>query len=151
MRSKSILGRSLFRLITPVSGVASKKARGSTRAQILPSFHLVAAAALIGLAVPASASATAQAREADASGLVVAARFSATNDGNPQIVAVNPRTGATRVLTSGSRDVVPDLSPDGRTVVFERCLNARGLRSNRQDQRVDHGRGRRRRSPPHDV
>ena len=94
------------------------------RAQIWPRFRLTAAAAVIGLAVTASVTSTAQARERNDSGLIVATRFSAANDGNPQIVAVNPRDGATRALTSGSQDGVPDLSPNGWTVAFARCLNA---------------------------
>jgi Tol biopolymer transport system component len=57
-------------------------------------------------------------------GLIVAARFSAQNNGNPQVVAVRPEDGHVRILTSGSRDLLPDLSPDGQTVVFERCLHA---------------------------
>ena len=57
-------------------------------------------------------------------GLIVAARFSAQNNGNPQIVAVRPEDGHLRILTSGSQDVVPDLSPDGRSIIFERCVHA---------------------------
>ncbi len=86
--------------------------------------RLAAAGAVIALAVVTAGSSPAQAREAQDSGLIIAARFSAVNDGNPQLVAVNPETGATQVLTSGSQDGVPDLSPNGRTVVFERCVDA---------------------------
>jgi Tol biopolymer transport system component len=94
------------------------------RAQIVLRGHLVATAVVIGMAVTAFISPSAQARATKDPGLIVAARFSAANNGNPQLVAVNPRNGATRVLTSGNQDQVPDLSPDGRTVVFERCLKA---------------------------
>jgi len=94
------------------------------RAQILPRNHLTAVVAVMTVAVTAFISPAAQAQESNDPGLIVAARFSAANDGNPRLVAVNPRNGATRVLTSGNQDQVPDLSPDGRTVVFERCLKA---------------------------
>ncbi len=86
--------------------------------------RLAAAGAVIALAVVAAGSFPAQAQPARDPGLIVAARFSDANDGNPQLVAVNPQTGAAEVLTSGNQDGVPDLSPNGRTVVFERCVNA---------------------------
>ena len=57
-------------------------------------------------------------------GVIVAERFSAANGGNPQIVAVDPARGGVRVLTSGNQDLVPDISADGRSVVFERCVQA---------------------------
>ncbi len=53
--------------------------------------------------------------------VIVAERYSAGNDGNPQIVAVDPRDGRVTVLTAGSRDVAADISPDARNIVFERC------------------------------
>jgi len=59
-----------------------------------------------------------------ASGLIVAERYSDQNNGNPQLVAVRPDAGAVSVLTSGHSDTVPDLSPSGRFVVFERCVNS---------------------------
>jgi len=62
--------------------------------------------------------------QGDGRGVIVAERFSAANGGNPQIVAVDPARGGVRVLTSGNRDVVPDISADGRSVVFERCVQA---------------------------
>jgi Tol biopolymer transport system component len=58
------------------------------------------------------------------SGLIVAERYSAENNGNPQLVAVRPSDGTVKVLTSGHSDMIPDLSPSGRFVVFERCVNA---------------------------
>jgi Tol biopolymer transport system component len=103
---------------------AYRKGQAVMRARILPRGHLIATAAVIALALAAFMSPAAQAQSPNDPGLIVAARYSAANDGNPQIVAVNPRNGATRVLTSGSQDEVPDLSPDGRTVVFERCIKA---------------------------
>lgn len=80
----------------------------------------------IAFAVLTSAAGTAAADggQQHGHGLIVAARFSAQNNGNPQIVALRPDDGHIRVLTSGSQDLVPDLSPDGQTVVFERCLHA---------------------------
>jgi len=62
--------------------------------------------------------------QGDGRGVIVAERFSAANGGNPQIVAVDPARGGVRVLTSGNQDVVPDISADGRSVVFERCVQA---------------------------
>ena len=62
--------------------------------------------------------------QGDGRGVIVAERFSAAHGGNPQIVAVDPARGGVRVLTSGNRDVVPDISADGRSVVFERCVQA---------------------------
>ena len=104
------------------SNSASRKGPSIMRAQLLLRGHLIAAVAVITVAVTAFTTPAAQARASNDPGLIVAARYSAANDGNPQLVAVNPRNGATRVLTSGNQDQVPDLSPDGRTVVFERCL-----------------------------
>ena len=54
----------------------------------------------------------------------MAARYSTQNNAHPQIVAVQPQDVRVRVLTTGSQDVVPNLSPDGRNIVFERCLHA---------------------------
>ncbi len=85
------------------------------------SYHRVVTTAAILLAVMVATAPAVQAGDLVGSG-IVAARFSAANGGLPQIVAVSPRDGATQVLTSGSQDAVPDLSPDGRRVVFERCV-----------------------------
>lgn len=60
----------------------------------------------------------------DGRGVIVAERFSAANGGNPQIVAVDPAGGGVQVLTSGNQDLIPDISPNGRSVVFERCVQA---------------------------
>jgi Tol biopolymer transport system component len=80
-----------------------------------------AAFAALLLASPGAASAHGS---VDDRGLIVAERHSPANGGNPQIVAVNPATGALQVLTTGNADTSPDLSPDGRTLVFGRCPRA---------------------------
>ena len=69
--------------------------------------------------------ASAHERARHGQGLIVSERFSAENNGNGQVVAVRPADGKVTVLTSGHNDVIPDLSPDGRNVVFERCFEAR--------------------------
>lgn len=84
---------------------------------------LVTVSIVVALVVTAGPSAQAVGGGAS-SGAIVAARYSDANDGNPQIVGVDPRDGRTRVLTSGNQDTVPSLSPDGRTVAFERCVQA---------------------------
>lgn len=62
---------------------------------------------------------------ADRQGVIVSERYSPANGGNPQLVAVRPADGHVTVLTSGHRDVAPDVSPDGRSIAFERCPHAR--------------------------
>ena len=57
-------------------------------------------------------------------GVIVAERFSPANDGNPQIVSVDPTRGGVRALTTGNQDLIPDISPDGQKIVFERCERA---------------------------
>jgi len=54
----------------------------------------------------------------------VATRFSDVNGGHPQIVATTHRSGSVQVLTSGHQDSAPNLSPDGRRIVFQRCVDA---------------------------
>jgi TolB protein len=82
------------------------------------------AAAAFVLVAAAAGPAAAHGGQQHADALIVAARYSAGNNGNPQIVAVRPGDGRVRVLTSGSQDVAPDLAPDGRSIVFQRCLHA---------------------------
>lgn len=82
------------------------------------------AATSLALVLAAASPVAAHDNEGHEQGLIVAERYSALNGGNPQIVAVRPGDGRVRVLTSGHRDVAPDLAPDGRSVVFERCLHA---------------------------
>jgi Tol biopolymer transport system component len=85
---------------------------------------LGSAAAAFILVATAAGPAAARGDRQHARGLIVAERFSAQNNGNPQIVAVRPGDGRVTVLTSGSQDLVPDLAPDGRSIVFQRCLHA---------------------------
>jgi TolB protein len=56
--------------------------------------------------------------------VIVAERYSPQNNGNGQIVAVRIGDGRARVLTSGHQDAVPAVAPDGRHIVFERCIEA---------------------------
>lgn len=82
------------------------------------------AATSLALILAAASPVAAHDREDGGQGLIVAERYSTENGGNPQIVAVRPSDGRMRVLTSGHQDVAADLSPAGRSVVFERCLHA---------------------------
>ena len=85
--------------------------------------RLMCAAALTLLLVAANPGATA-AHGSDGidHALIVAERYSADNAGNPQLVAIHPRDGATEVLTDENADTAPAISPDGTSVVFNRCL-----------------------------
>jgi Tol biopolymer transport system component len=85
--------------------------------------RLIAAAALTLLLVAVNPGATAaHGSDGNDRALIVAERYSADNGGNPQLVAVHPRDGAAEVLTDGSADTAPAISPDGKSVVFDRCL-----------------------------
>jgi len=85
---------------------------------------LVIVAALISaFAVPIAANAEERSSD-DGRGVIVAERFSPANGGNPQIVSVDPTRGGVRVLTTGNQDLIPDISSDGRKIVFERCERA---------------------------
>lgn len=84
----------------------------------------MALAVLLTATSTATATAVAGNGKRQEPGLIVAARFSPQNNGNPQIVAVRPKDGHLRILTSGNQDLVPDISPNGRTIVFERCVHA---------------------------
>src|SRR5690349_2658188 len=85
-------------------------------------FFVIVAVCLSASVVPVAAAA--DGGQGNGLGVVVAERFSAANGGNPQIVAVDPVRGGIRVLTAGNQDLVPDISPNGRRVVFERCVQA---------------------------
>lgn len=78
----------------------------------------------VALVLAAASPVAAHAREEDGQGLIVAERYSAENGRKPQVVAVRPSDGRVRALTSGHQDVAADLSPDGRSIVFQRCLHA---------------------------
>jgi Tol biopolymer transport system component len=53
---------------------------------------------------------------------VVAERYSEDNGGGGQIIMIRPGNAGARVLTTGNQDEQPDRSPDGRTIVFQRCV-----------------------------
>jgi Tol biopolymer transport system component len=82
------------------------------------------AATSLALILAAATPVAAHDRADKGEGLIVAERYSAENGGNPQIVAVRPSDARVRVLTSGHQDTAADLSPDGQSIVFERCLHA---------------------------
>jgi Tol biopolymer transport system component len=82
------------------------------------------AATSLALVLAAASPVAAHDRADDRQGLIVAERYSAENSGHPQIVAVRPSDARVRVLTSGHQDTAADLSPEGQSVVFERCLYA---------------------------
>jgi Tol biopolymer transport system component len=71
---------------------------------------------------PASASPTADPHSVSThAGLIVAEEFSASNNGNPYLYAIRPDGTHKKILTTGYVDTDPELSPDGRQIVFLRC------------------------------
>jgi Tol biopolymer transport system component len=87
----------------------------------LHSYPLAAAACVLMLLAP---SAAAQARSDAGLGVIVAERHGMDNGGGGQIIMIRPGHSGVRVLTVGNEDEQPDRSPDGRTIVFQRCVGA---------------------------
>ena len=88
---------------------------------------LILGAVLVGLPLCGiGTTAVAADHGAPAASTIVAERHSDANDGHGEIVSVRPDGTHLRVLTTGHEDLVPDLSPDGRLVTFERCVDAVG-------------------------
>ena len=88
---------------------------------------LILCALLVGLPLwGTGTTAVAADHAAPAASTIVAERHSDANDGHGEIVSVRPDGTHLRVLTTGHDDLVPDLSPDGRLVTFERCVDAVG-------------------------
>src|SRR4051794_34660405 len=84
---------------------------------------LLSCATVATSGLPAAAAASSHAP--GPSTAIVAERHSTSNSGNGEIVSVRPDGSHLRVLTTGNEDEVPDLSPNGRRVVFERCVAAK--------------------------
>jgi len=89
-----------------------------------PLARLTVAAAATALTLTSLAAAPAGATTSDHGTSIVATRFSDANAGQPQIVATTPQGGSVRVLTTGHQDSTPNLSPDGKRIVFQRCVDA---------------------------
>jgi Tol biopolymer transport system component len=94
----------------------------------LSSVAVVAAAVVLAVATAAPASASSLPHPGSMSGsvshhpgLIVAEEFSAANGGNPYIYSIRPDGTHKKVLTTGYVDTDPELSPDGRQIVFLRC------------------------------
>ncbi|MBA2953330.1 PD40 domain-containing protein [Nocardioides sp. CGMCC 1.13656] len=84
---------------------------------------LSAAALALALATAAPGAATAHRSGVDRGLLIVAERYSADNGGNPQLVAVNAPDGSAEVLTDDNADTAPEISHDGKKVLFNRCVS----------------------------
>ena len=72
---------------------------------------------------PTAAQAESPSNPAGHSGVLAWSRFDNFEDGTARIVAGDPRGGSARVLShpaTGSQDIDPKISPDGRRVLFER-------------------------------
>jgi TolB protein len=86
--------------------------------------RLMVAVVATTLSLTSLGAAPAGATTPDHRSIIVATRFSDANGGHPQIVATTPQSASVRVLTTGHQDSTPNLSPDGRRIVFQRCVAA---------------------------
>jgi TolB protein len=76
----------------------------------------------VAVVTPAHASSPTRARVASSNaGLIVAEEFSDANDGNSYIYSIHPDGTHKKILTTGYSDSAPELSRDGRQIVFLRC------------------------------
>ncbi|MBI4940371.1 MAG: PD40 domain-containing protein [Actinobacteria bacterium] len=86
--------------------------------------RLTVAVAATALTLTSLGAVPAGATTSDHDSIIVATRFSDANGGQPQIVATTPQGGRLRVLTTGHQDSDPHMSPDGKRIVFQRCVDA---------------------------